>query len=842
MNTNTYTTQSIDKVLGSLGTSTKTGLSSAEIEKRQAQYGKNELGRSTVLWWAILLRQFKSPFIYLLITAVVLSAGLQQTEDALLILAFIIINTALGFYQEYRSEKTLQLLNKYITSTSTVLRNGREVSVTTSEIVPGDIVIVKTGDKIPADIRIIDAADLEIDESILTGESSPTEKTTNPLAHEPKEVFQSYNIGFSGTIVVAGRGRGVVLATGRETEIGKIAKLAVETRHVSDFEKGIARFSAFILRLVLITLAIVFVANIFLKSDKVSIAELIVFSIALAITVIPEALPIVTTFSLTRGALHLAKNNVVVKRLSSIEDLGGVEVLCSDKTGTLTENKLRVVELSPEARLETLLYANLGSSSANRTTIDPFDHALWEKLAPKQQTLSRHFKRLDDLPFDPNRLRNAVLVQNETHHELIVRGAPEVIFELCDERSKEQAKKTQTWVDEQGQRGRRVLAVAKKIIAPRELPALYGNLPRHEHHLTLLGVVAFADPIKTSAIPAIKEARGLGISVKIITGDSKEVAGAVAQKIGLIDDSSKVLTGRELDAMSLAEQHQAVLDYSVFARIVPEEKYKIIQLLQEKYNVGFLGEGINDTPALKEAGVSIVVQSASDITREAADIVLLEKDLKVIVDGIKQGRAVFENTLKYIRATLSSNFGNLYTVALASLFIDFLPILPIQILLINLLTDLPMIAIATDRVSPKEVSGPKRYNMRGLTTLALVLGSVGAIFDVILFRAFYHVSPGVLQTAWFMGSVLTELAFFFSIRTRGEFWKASRPSWQIVSLTILVSILAIGLPYTIFGQTVIHFVALSKNQLTTVLAIVTGYFVSSEALKLVYYRMLKPTK
>lgn len=845
-------TKPIEKISSEFKTDIFKGLSNREVNLRLKKYGYNELSGNVINWWNILLRQFTSPFIYLLIGASILAFLFGEIFDGLMILLFLAINTALGFYQEFRSEKTLSLLKSYVTSYSRVLRNGKEEIIKRKELVPGDIVILEIGDKIPADVRFVDAYNLKVDESILTGESVPIEKNEEPLPSKPKELYKSSNIGFSGTAVVCGEAKGIVIATGGATALGNIAHLTVETKHISNFEKGISKFSGFILKLVLITLAFVFFINIFLKGTT-KIGELIIFSIALAVSVIPEALPVVTTFSLSRGALHLAKRRVVVRRLSAIEDLGGIEILCTDKTGTITENKLKVDDFFTESSSKIFFYANLADSSASKKKIEPFDIALAEKLSSKEKEEIKLYSRIGEIPFDPVRRRNAAFIEKEGKYELVVRGAPESIIPLCSHISLSEKNKIYEWIAEKGRDGHRVIAIGKKEVDISSLEKdnqennlfsyrkdksldLDVNLAKYENKIELLGIISFVDPIKISAFQAIKQAKDLGICVKVLTGDSKEVAGSVAHQVGLVSSPNDVITGEEFKVMNINEQLKAIDKYSAFARVTPEQKYNIIQLLQRKNSVGFLGEGINDVPALKAAGVSIVVQSASDIARGTADIVLLEKDLKVIIDGIEEGRKVFANTIKYIKATLASNFGNFYAVAISSLFIDFLPMLPLQILLLNLLSDFPMIAISTDNVDKSEISEPKKYNLREVAFIATLLGIVSTVFDFIFFGLFYRISPAILQTNWFIGSILTELVFLFSIRTHFFFIKGKKPSSIMLYLTSMAAFLTIILPFTSFGRNIFHFVPPSLYSLVLIFGIVILYFISSEAVKILYYR------
>lgn len=818
-------------VIKEFGSSLASGLSSKVVAEKLKLEGKNEFNDDQAHWWQIFLRQLKSPFIYLLLAASVLAFFLGEALDGWMILLFIIINTFLGFYQEFKSEQALKLLRQYTKSVVKVIRGGKQIVVDSSCLVTGDIVILETGDRVPADIRLLEESDLIVDETVLTGESIAVHKSGLTLLKTPTDMYGATNLVFSGTNIVGGESKGIVLMTGQNTAFGQIKQLTTETAKESIFAKGISQFSSFILKLTVITLIFVFLANIAIKGDEANIFELLIFSVALAVSVIPEALPVVTTLSLSRGALKLAKKKVIIKRLSAVEDLGSIEILCTDKTGTITENKLRVNELLPlDGRDNLLIYANLAGAFL-KESLEPFDIALNNALTNKKSLSG--FKKISECPFDPKRRRNSVLVADKSNNKvLIVRGAPEEIFNLCVNMDGKSRKIFKEWLFNEEQQGHRVLAVATKIIdsnIPTDISIL-------EDKLTCDGCISFVDPIKKSTYQAVKKANKLGVSIKIITGDSLTVSTNVAKQIGLVSGSSNVVLTAEFLAWTEKRQKQLLPAISVFARTDPEQKHQLIKLLQENFEVGFLGEGINDSPALKAAGVSIVVESASDISREAADIILLKKDLSVIIDGIEEGRKIFTNTIKYLKSTLASNFGNFYAVALSSLFINFLPMLPVQLLLVNLLSDFPMIAIVTDSVDINETKAPKKYHANDVIVIATILGVVSMIFDFIIFGFFYQISPEVLQTNWFIGSILTELVFLFSIRTRLPFYKAAFPSRTVIWLTLSAAIATVIIPFTIIGQRVFHFVRPSFSHLFIIFGLVAAYFVCSEIIKNMYYR------
>ncbi len=829
-----YSHVSAEEVLHNLNV-TETGLSETEIKTRQTKFGLNELGKQKVRWYHVLWRQFASPFIYILLATVPLSLMFGEKIDACMIVLFIVINVVLGFIQEFRSEKMLATLSSLVVAKARTIRAGKETLVPSTDLVPGDILILQTGDIVPADARVISTAGLTVNETVLTGESVPVNKTIESVK-KPTDVYDGTNVVFSGTTIVEGKATAVVVATGANSVMGSIAHLAADTVRESGFEKGIKSLSTFILRLIFGTLLLVFIANVTIKSaSRSDLIELIIFSIALAISVIPEALPVVTTFSLSRGALHLAKKKVVVKRLSAIEDLGGIEILCSDKTGTITQNELTVAEVLPFGaykKAEVILTAAEAAPFLHETgkeANNSFDIALAKELSKTDKQKLSACSMLADLPFDPARRRNVVLCATSTQTKLIVRGAFAEVAALSDIKTTD--KTALAWLEAEGKKGRRVIMVAAKKAKKTDS----ADLVKAEDGVEGIGLISFVDPLKPTSKAAIAEAKALGVAVKIITGDGAEVAEAIGREVGLVTESNQVLTAADLLKLPESDQLRAAENTAVFARVNPSEKYRIIQLLQTKHQVGFLGEGINDAPALKIAQVGLVVAEASDVAREAADVVLLQKSLNVIIDGIREGRVVFVNTLTYIKSTLASNLGNFYAVAVASLLIDFLPMLPLQILLLNLLSDFPMIAIATDRVDGAAIKKPKQYDIKEIALIATTLGLVSSLFDFIYFAYFKGQGPMGLQTNWFMGSIVTELLFLFSIRARGWSWQAKRPSLTIIWLTITAMIVTLALPLIPTMREIFKFTLPTKQDYIAVLVIAVLYFFITEIVKRGYY-------
>ena len=581
MSFSSYTTQSVEALFTHYTTSPD-GLTHRVVVEREKHHGKNEITAVRVHWWQIMLRQFNSPFIFLLFGAALLSFIFGERVDGYMILGFVMVNAVLGFLQEYHSAQSLELLKKYVVSQAKVRRDGKELLIPSRDLVPGDIVIAETGDIISADIRLTSCNGLVVNESVLTGESIAVTKDPAKLTTAATEAHQAVNIGFSGTTVTAGRGEGVVIATGAATVMGEITKLTVETHHHSSFEKGITKFSSFILRMIVVILVLLFVVNVILKGGS-HLIELILFSIALAVSVVPEALPVVTTIALSKGAVKLAKHKVIVKRLSAIEDLGSIEVLCTDKTGTLTENTLTVSDVYAHDKEQCLFLAATASSflgDHKRESNNAFDLALWNKLSATDKKRFEGVTKVKELPFSPERRRNSVLIKNHSHCEFIVRGALEVIVPRCHTLATTEKNALEKWVALQGGLGNRVIAVAHKVVREDECDCT----DKDEQGLAFVGLIAFHDPIKATAKHAIAESQKLGVRVKILTGDSKEVARNVAEQVGLVKSDGEVTTGEELDSLSDHEAKLALVDRcAVFARVSPEQKYHIIELLQEKY-------------------------------------------------------------------------------------------------------------------------------------------------------------------------------------------------------------------------------------------------------------------
>ncbi len=793
------------------------GLTTITVEERQKQFGKNELPQSQFRFLKLCIRQFKSIFIILLLLASIVTFALGEHFDAGFILLFVFLGIGLSLFQEYKSNAAADKLQSYLIKTITVRRDGRDREIPVADLVPGDILKLESGEIVPADAVILHAQGLQVDETAFTGESILVAKR----AAEGDDSSENAHL-LQGTVIVRGLAYAEVTATGPHTRLARIAHTASHIESVSELTKGVDRISTFILRTTLVTLLFVVLANVIIEGADADIPHLLIFAIALAVSVIPEALPLVMTFSLSHGALKLARNHVIVKRLSAVQDLGSIELLCTDKTGTITENKLVYQNeyLIPECPWHPLVLSRLTAHDLNERHPEPFDWGTAEALSEEQTHIVAEYTLIEEEPFDPALRSNGAYVCHRDGSEVhIRRGSPEYFIEqglLSRERVGQ-------WLLDEERKGHRVLGVSYDIGSGQK----FG------------GFISFADTLKKSTTNTLAQAKELNVAVTIITGDSRTVADAIGREVNLVTDEEQVIESSAFFNLPPEEQHARIGEIRVFARTTPEQKLSLITLLKERYTVGFLGEGINDAAALKAASVSLVVQSASDIARETADIILLKPDLHVIVEGIRLGRETHANTLKYIRATLISNFGNFYAVAVGSLFITFLPMLPKQLLLLNLLSDFPMMAIAFDRVHKREITRPQKYDFRSLYIIFITLGLVSTVFDFMWFGIFFQEGPAILQTNWFIASVITEIVLLFSIRSMLPIEKAGWPAPVIIWLSAFAFIATLTLPMIPLTAHYFEFITPSWSDLGLIVSLTCVYLVVTEMVKRPVARFLK---
>lgn len=759
----------------------------------------------------LLARQFSSPLVLILVAGALLSLALRQWLDALIILAIVLGSAALGFWQERRASAAVARLRERLALTAQVLRDGTRLTVPAAEVVAGDVVLLAAGNLVPADGRVLEARDFLVSEAALTGESFPVEKSAGDAV-------------LTGTSVRSGTGSVRVEKTGRATEYGAIVARLQAAAPESDFAHGVRQFGYLLMRVMLVVVLVVLVANELLGRPAL---ESLLFAVALAVGLTPELLPAIVSVTLARGAHAMAQSGVIVRRLQAIEDLGSMAVLCTDKTGTLTEGRVALAgALDPELResAEVLQLAYL--NAAFETGIDnPLDAAI--AAAGERRGLdTRPWAKVDEIPYDFMRKRLTVVVARGDEHLVITKGAFAGVVALCRLDEKERSR-LEAWHREQAEQGCRVLA-----LATRRNPAKARYDRADEAGMTLAGFLLFLDPPKADAARVVASLAALGVQVKIVTGDNRHVAAHVAAAIGL--DAARLLAGAQIAAMNdEALWHHAERSH-VFAEIDPQQKERIVRALQHRgHAVGYMGDGINDAPALHAADVGISVQGAVDVARESADVVLLRRDLGVLRRGVEDGRRTFANTLKYICITTSANFGNMLSMALATPLLPFLPLAAKQILLNNFLSDLPSIAISTDRVDAEHVARPLAWNIAEVRRFMVVFGLVSTAFDLAAFALLlgvFHAGEPLFQSAWFVVSLLTELAVVLALRTQRPAW-SSAPSALLLYSTLAVSALAIGLPYLGPVARAFGFVPVDWPVMASMLALVAGYLAVTEAVK-----------
>lgn len=832
-----------EKLFEHLKTSEK-GLTTSEAAKRLEEYGSNEIVMEEKRHgFKILVSQFENALVLILIAAAIVSYFLGEKIDTLVLLAIVLLTSFLGFFQEYRAEKALQKLEEYVTLRSKVVRGGEIIEVDAAEIVPGDVVSLAIGDIIPADLRLITVEEMSTDESSLTGESLPVTKKVAPIRAELTVPQDLENMAFMGTSVASGSGEGVVTATGKNTFFGKTASYLKKAPE-SDFQKNMRNFSNFLLKVVLLMTIFIFGANAVLGKG---IFDSFLFAVALAVAITPEVLPIVMTITLSNGALKMAKEKVVTKRLASVEDLGNIDVLCCDKTGTLTEGEVslqdyRTLDGNPDEQL--ILYSMLCSSARGRRGKEflgtPIDKAIWQsKKALELEKELKNYTVVDITDFDFERRRMSVLVKNGKS-SMIVKGAAESILGVCEDavingKKVKIAEATATikeTISNYENDGYRLIAVAEKVCEKEKISK------DDEKGLTFLGFLFFLDPPKKTAKGSLKTLQHLGVVIKVISGDSPIITWKICKEVGLTIAEDKVITGEDLERLSEHAFAECAEKYTVFARVTPEQKYRLVAALGKTHIVGFLGDGINDAPALKVADVGISVDSATGIAKEAADIILLQKSLRVLAHGITEGRKTFGNITKYILNTISANYGNMLTVALSSLFLKFIPLLPSQILLNNFVSDFPLLTIATDNVDKEFLEKPKRWNIHLISRFMIYFGFISVIFDLALIVPLIFVmkvGPELFRTAWFIESALSEIVVTFAIRTRLPFFK-SRPSTWLVTTSVVVGAAAVAMTYTGVGNLFFQFVKMPAPVVGLTAGVLLSYFLTAEVGKRFFFR------
>ncbi len=817
---------------------TPQGITGDEARQRLARYGSNLLTprkRSDAL--ALLLAQFKSPITLILLFAAGLSFFLHERVDVFIILAIVFVSGLLGFWQERGAANAVEKLLAIVQIKAMVLRDGRPKEIPVEEIVPGDIIILNAGDIIPGDCLILESKDLFVDEATLTGETYPVEKSAGVLAKET-QLGQRGNTLFMGTHVISGSAKAVVVFTGTETEFGKVSLRLKLRSPETEFERGVRQFGYFLMEITLLLVITIFAINTYMARP---VLESLLFSLALAVGLTPQLLPAIISVNLAHGAKRMALQKVIVKRLASIENFGSMNVLCSDKTGTLTEGVVRVnstLDVEGKESEKVLLYAYLNAFFETGFA-NPIDNA----IRNYRQFKVSGYQKLDEVPYDFIRKRLSVLVSKDDKHLIVTKGALQNVLAVCSsaETSDEMIvdiatvkEQIQQCFEEQSSKGFRILGVAYRDVGSDSLIT-----KGHEAAMTFLGFLVLFDPPKPGIVDTINQLSRLGISLKIITGDNKLVAANVGKQVGLA--GSSILTGQDILQMSDEALLGRVNDINIFADIEPNQKERIILALKKTGNVvGYIGDGINDASALHVADVGISVDSAVDVAKDAADIVLLEKDLSVLVQGVREGRMTFANTLKYVFMATSANFGNMFSMAGASLFLPFLPLLPKQILLTNLMTDFPEMTISTDSVDNEMVDHPRRWNIGFIRTFMLVFGVLSSVFDYLTFGALLfilHAGMDEFRAGWFMESVISATMIVLVIRTKMPFFK-SKPGKYLLTATLLIVGSTLILPFTPLGK-VFGFSQLPISFLLLMGVIVAFYIIAAETMKAVFYRRVE---
>jgi Mg2+-importing ATPase len=822
----------VSGVFTDLGSSAQ-GLSREEAARRLARSGPNAVHSHRVRALAVLARQFRSAVLVLLLITGTASYALGDHTESVIIGAILAASTALGFANEYRAERNAAALHDSIRHTTTAVRDGEPDRVDVTQLVSGDVVTVRLGEIVPADLRLFDVTGLECDESVLTGESLPVEKSAEPVP-AGSALAELTSCALMGTVVHAGEATGVVVGTGARTEFGRIAAGLGARQPETEFQIGLRRFSMLLLQVASVLIVLIFVANLLLARPLI---DALLFSLAIAIGVTPQLLPAVVSSSLASGAHRLAARKVLVKRLVCIEDLGELDVLVTDKTGTLTDGRIgfrAAVDATGSESDEVLtlgvLAADVDVEQGRAVGGNALDLALFDAGGERR---TAGWARLAVLPFDHDRALISVLVRSGADEPLLVtKGAPEHVLDRCQtvpERAHEV-------LDRAFADGQRVVAVAT-----RPLPGRTELAPADESALTLAGFLLFVDPPKASASAALARLEALGITVKVATGDNPRVAERLCGEVGL--PVGATLTGEQVDALDDDQLPRAAAAATVFGRVTPEQKARVVRALRGHGRaVGFLGDGVNDALALHAADVGVSVDSASDVAKDAADIVLLEKSLDVLADGVTEGRRIFANTIKYVLMGTSSNFGNMVSAAAASAVLKFLPMLPSQILLNNLLYDTGQLTIPTDRVDEEQLTRPSHWDIASIRRFMLFFGPLSSVFDLLTFAVLLgplDAGAHEFRSGWFVESLATQSLVIFAIRTRRVPFLRSRASLPLTLAALLTVGVGVALPFSPLAAR-LGFVGLSAPFLFTLVGMVVLYLALIEIGKQRFYRAVAP--
>lgn len=839
------------------------GLTVEEVEKRQSLYGKNEIVHERKKKPLIMLaKAFVNPFVGVLTVLVAISFVMdvwmadpadRDWTSIIIVTTMIVLSAILRFCQEWKANRSSEALQKMVTNTCYVKRVGfHDGEISNEELVPGDVVMLSAGDMIPADIRIIESKDLFISQSSLTGESDSIEKFPNLSVgySEKSSIVDLDNICFMGSNVVSGYAKGIVFQTGNNTYLGTIAKSVAGHRAATAFDKGITKVSLLLIRFMLIMVPIVFMVNGITKGDWM---EAFIFAISVAVGLTPEMLPMIVTANLSKGAMVMSRKKTIVKDLNAIQNFGAMNILCTDKTGTLTQDHIvleRHVNVDgTEDKANRILRHAYFNSYFQTGLKNLMDRAILSHVKELGlESLSCSYKKVDEIPFDFTRRRMSVVVEDlKGKRQIITKGAVEEMLGVCSfaEFDGEVHPLTETmrtkalrFVDDMNAQGMRVLALAQKSFLSKENNFCIDD----EKDMVLIGYLAFLDPPKESAAQAIKQLHEHGVEVKVLSGDNEAVVKAISRQVGI--DTSASVTGPELEIMSKEEKMEAVVKTSIFSKLTPMQKAEIIQLLQANKNtVGFLGDGINDAAALRESDIGISVDSAVDIAKESADIILLEKDLMVLENGVLEGRRTFGNIVKYVKMTASSNFGNMFSVLAASAFLPFLPMLPIHLLIQNLLYDISQTTIPFDRMDSEYMRRPRVWDSGDLSRFMIWIGPISSIFDIVTYMVMWLVfkcqgpeTEALFQSGWFVEGLLSQTLIVHMIRTRKVPFVQSCASWPVMLMTFSIMAIGICVPFTSFGSS-IGLVPLPWSYFPWLVCILLSYCILTQWLKTKYIRV-----
>ena len=817
---------------------TPTGLTTAEASRRLILYGPNSMVReSRFATLIIFLRFFANPLVVILLVASTISWTLGDPISGMIIISMVLLSVGLNFFMEFQARHAVEEIQKQVASTAAVIRDGREQELPVAELVPGDVIHLKAGDLVPADARLLEGKDLQVRESALTGESLPVEKLSRDLLEGKNGIADAKNSVFLGTAVQTGLAKAVIVSTGENTELGEIARRLTSKPPETEFGRGIRNFGLMITRVVMLLVLFVLLVNLILHRPLI---DSFLFSVALAVGMTPEMMPMIITITLAQGARRMAKKKVLVKQLAAIEDFGSLTILCSDKTGTLTEGEIvldRHVDVQGADDENVLRYVYI-NSFFQAGIKSPMDDAVLKHGHPQ----ITEYEKVDEIPFDFNRKRLSVAVRQGEDTLLVTKGEAENIFAICqtvmikgspqpfDDTLRAQAAATFQKLSADGYR---TLGVAVAKVAKQETYTVAA-----EKDMTLEGFAAFLDPPKQEVKSVLDALKGNGVSVVVMTGDNQYVTQKVARDVGLPADL--IVTGNQVDQMDDAALGVHAERNAIFARVSPTQKNRIILALKARgHVVGYIGDGINDAPSLHSADVGISVMNGVDVAKDAAKVILLEKDLAVLNDGILEGRRSFANIMKYIVMGTSSNFGNMFSMAAASLFLPFLPMLPTQILLNNFLYDASQISIPSDNVDAALLHRPKRWQIAFIRQFMMIVGPISSLYDFLTFGVLLWMfqaasNAPLFRTAWFVESLATQTLVVFVIRTAGNPFR-SLPSRPLLLAILSIVGIATAIPYTPLG-TLLGFTALPASLLLAIGLLAATYLLLVQFVKTWFYR------